>query len=106
VGLFIYKQISEFWCSSGKTVIPARRSAHLAAAERIDAAAGGVRRRPVNSSIVGCDYELRAAPVSLCLLATFSSCRTQKSPFLFNNQTITINYIPLKLIYIRENNLE
>jgi hypothetical protein len=35
VGLFTCKQIGEFWCSSGKTVIPARRGAALVAAERI-----------------------------------------------------------------------
>ena len=34
VGLFTCKQKGEFWCSSGKTVIPARKGAFLAAAQR------------------------------------------------------------------------
>jgi hypothetical protein len=35
VGLFICKQRGKFWCSSGKTVIPARRGAGATAAQQI-----------------------------------------------------------------------
>ena len=42
----------------------------------------------------------------LCFLTMFLSYKTQKLPFLFNISIRTINYIPLKLIRIREKNLE